>query len=943
MVPAMRSWPIVLAGSLSAGLALSCAGTQPPPAAPEIPRPPPAASSKAPPRPSGPELLPAQVLAQVDDDGASPYFARRADGGLLLYAARGHWMVRAVAADGSPKGPAPLEVASLGSEVSMASLKPVGDGYLAVWVERIAKGHVVRLLGLDADGKPRGEPAQAAQITDELSWIDVLPNAHGALLLWEVPHDERSDIFMVPTRAGKIEGAPALVAHEVIGWEAEATERGAALATVTTDAAAAPATSHARAHKKPARAVEETSLARGAKLGKVFLTEIDEKGKAGAPTPVSAEPTAELDVTLSAVSGKYVVAWTDERNIDACVYLAAIEPGGRVVTAPHRATAPFGEQALVSLVAEPYAPDAPRSKRALLAWEDQLRAPREGRLIHLATVGPDAQLGKERAALVFSASGPPDIEPDGDGFAVVTLAPVQNLPDGVAAQPQQGVKGDAPVWPAFVRFGADLTVTASEPLRAEPFAASDGVPYLTHSLSCRGGACSTLGIGAVVPAKGPEAPAVPAPIALLSLPTRPSPWTAPALRESDEAPPRAASVTALFDGEHLARVAATELPGDGSLVAWVTFVLEAGGNTGKKKAKKEEEAPSALLAVRPIGEGGAPGKPIIVSKKAVSEGGVALASAPAREGKKAEAALAWVARERGEPQVFVTTLGPGGEKVAQKGVTVINRRKGKSVSEASDVAIAYAGGEGGGGDGWITAWADTRDGNAEIYVARLDRALNKVVADQRVTSAAGDSIEVQLAVRGKEVFLVWSDARANPDEGSGDIYLARLDAATLKKSGPEVRLYASATHSRTPQITAAGKGFLVSWIEEGADPKGSGDAGADAGLRVAFLDERGALVGTPALVHGAEGSSTVTSAAIGCSAKGCRGVLTSAIGEALTLTAFELAPGAPAGPVKIIGALTGATQDASPVFAGPSASSLFFADDAVGGTGRVRWMQIAWP
>ena len=58
---------------------------------------------------------------------------------------------------------------------------------------------------------------------------------------------------------------------------------------------------------------------------------------------------------------------------------------------------------------------------------------------------------------------------------------------------------------------------------------------------------------------------------------------------------------------------------------------------------------------------------------------------------------------------------------------------------------------------------------------------------------------------------------------------------------------------------------------------------------------------------------------------------------------FELAPGSLATPVKPIAALTGGTQDASPMFAGPSARSLFFADDAVGGTGRVRWMQLAWP
>ena len=946
MVPAMRTWPFVLASSLSAGLALSCGGATPVPAAPEMPRPTATVAPVGPaPAAKGPEPLPTQVLAMVDDESAAPYFARRKDGGLLFYSARGRWMTRAVAADGTPKGAAPLDVAALGADVSMAALKPVDDGYVAVWVELVARNHAVKVLALDVDGKPRAEPALVAQITDDINWIDVLPNAHGALVLWEVPHDDRSDLFVAPLTAGKIDGATTLVAHDVIGWEAEATERGAALATVATDGAAAPVVARSRARKKPSRTAEEAISSRGTKLGKVFLSEIDPRGKPGAPLVVSAEPSAQLDVTISEVAGKYVLAWTDERNIDACVYLAAVAAGGGVTTAPHRATAPFGEQALVSLVAEPYAPDAPRSARGLLAWEDQLRAPREGRLIHLATVGPDAQIGKERAAMVFNASGPPDIEADGDGFAAVTLAPVRDLPEGIEAHAQQGVKGDAPLWPAFVRFGADLSVTASEPLRAEAFAASDGVPYLTRSLVCRGGGCVTLGVGQVIPAKGAETPAVAAPIALLSLPVRPSPWKAPAQRERDEAPPRASSVTALFDGDHLARVAATEVPGGGSLVAWVTYVLEAStAPGGKRRAKSDDDGPSATLTVRPLGADGTAGKPVVLSKKAVSEGGVAFAPAPPRDGKKAEIAVAWVARERGEPQVFVTKIGPDGEKLAQKAVTVVGRKKkGKAVSEAADVAIAYAGGEGGGDDGWITAWADTRDGNAEIYVARLDRALGKVVPDQRITSAPGDSVEVQLLVRGKDVFLVWSDARANPDQGNGDIYVARLDAATLKKTGPEVRLFASVTHSRTPQIAPLGRGFLVSWIEEGADAKGGGEASSEAGLRLAVLDEQGALVGAPQLVRGAEGQSAVTSAAIGCSGKACRGVLTAASGETLTLGAFALEAGAKAGPVKTIAALTGATQDASPVFSGPSATSLFFADDAVGGTGRVRWMAIAWP
>ena len=103
------------------------------------------------------------------------------------------------------------------------------------------------------------------------------------------------------------------------------------------------------------------------------------------------------------------------------------------------------------------------------------------------------------------------------------------------------------------------------------------------------------------------------------------------------------------------------------------------------------------------------------------------------------------------------------------------------------------------------------------------------------------------------------------------------------------------------------------------------------------------MIGVPQLIRGENGHA-VTSATLGCGPKLCRGVLTTAQGESLTLGAFELTPGAAAGPLKTIAVLTGpVTQDVSPVFSGVSASSLFFADDAVGGSGRVRWMQLGWP
>jgi hypothetical protein len=72
--------------------------------------------------------------------------------------------------------------------------------------------------------------------------------------------------------------------------------------------------------------------------------------------------------------------------------------------------------------------------------------------------------------------------------------------------------------------------------------------------------------------------------------------------------------------------------------------------------------------------------------------------------------------------------------------------------------------------------------------------------------------------------------------------------------------------------------------------------------------------------------------------------MTSVAAEALVLHGFELSPGAPAGTLRPLAALTGGvTEDVAPAFANASAEQLFFADDAVGGSGRLRWMTIAWP
>ncbi len=524
-------------------------------------------------------MLDAQVVAALDDENATTLFARRGDAGLVLYSSGGHWYSRAVAPDGKPGAAAIDAGPATDLAPGIGSLKPTADGWVAVWVELVAKNRAIKMLALDPAGRPKGEPALVTQTGDELRWVDVLPNAKGAIVVWEIPRGDRIEVDLVPVVGGRLQGSNVQVFKDALGWEGIATERGMAVAAVMSDPNAPPPAKEAaprpKKGNKPKAEVSEGEGTGAGKTGRVVLIEIDATGKASGPVVVNTTSTAQVDVEIANAGGKYLVAWTDERDLDPCLYVASVEPGGRIASPPHRAMAPFGEQALVSLVGHPYDPTAKASgARALLAWEAVARSQDELRIIHLATMNADATVNVERATLeLAAASGPPDLVPDGDGWAGTTLAPVPE-----AAQEGKNGKEDVPIWPAYVRFGADLAVRGAEPVRADVFGGPEFVPYLTRGLSCRAGTCLTVATGG-----GAKAP-----LALVSLAARASKWTPAARRETNEGPPRPTFVGAIASGAQVAKVAAAELPGGAKLAAWVTYFVDSAKGKGKGGGRRRQ-------------------------------------------------------------------------------------------------------------------------------------------------------------------------------------------------------------------------------------------------------------------------------------------------------------------------------------------------------------------
>lgn len=897
---AMTGSPFHKAGAACALAALLASiGCQtPPPRPPATRRPAKLVTPPLPPPPkAGPEMFASAAIEGLESAETVHYFARRSDGALLVLVRGGRFLARATAPDGTPRGAQATDIGAAPSgpaELQLGALEAVGDGYVLAWAEREDGRTKVATIALDAAGTARGPRVTLTEVGDEVSWLDVLPREGGSLVVWETARGATVDVTaaaLSPT--GTATGPGVTLLSGVLAWHAA--PGGGSLAAVVP-----PATKG-----KDKDADDDGVVA----TGKVVLVPLDAAGKPKAPIEVSAPPTAHPDVHVTEIAGKLVLVWTDAREIDAAVWTAALDRSFAVASPAKRATPPTGEQALVAAVgAEPGAAPVPRG---LLAWEDVMRAPLESRQIHLATLGPDGSLGKERATMTFNAdSSAPDLSVDAGGFGAVTLARAWQ-----GGPPPE----DAPVWPTFVRLGPDLSVLSSEPVRTPAFG-PEGVPYLVRGLACRGGACTTLATGGEDEAKA----------VLVSLVSRKTEWYSPARRDPDDAPPRAASLTALYNGEQISRVAATPTTGGGHLTAWVTYAVQ---STAANRKDQNGGAELWLAAVPPGAKAGSV-TPIQISKKALSIGGVAAAPS---EGDKKEIAIAWVAQERGESQVYITKVDETGKKLAQKKITVVPRpaKKGGVPSEASDVSIAWSGGEG--GEGWILTWVDTRDGNAEVYAAKVDRSLTKTIPDRRLTDAPGDAAEPHLAVRGKDTFVAWSDARNNPAEGSGDIYVARLATRSLDKAGPETRLAATPAHSRSPQlVTGPGGAVWLAWVDDAGDAEGASSA-----VRFAVLDDKGAATTTTSMA-GAAGRPFV-SAAISCGDKACRGVAAKAEGDALLLDAFTLTPAAQPVPGRTLLTLPGAgSADISPVFADRDGAALFFGADAAAGTGRVRKLQIDW-
>ena len=175
-------------------------------------------------------------------------------------------------------------------------------------------------------------------------------------------------------------------------------------------------------------------------------------------------------------------------------------------------------------------------------------------------------------------------------------------------------------------------------------------------------------------------------------------------------------------------------------------------------------------------------------------------------------------RPGGAPDVYFARLDASGNRV------------GSETRVTTDAALAFSPSLAWTGSVYGVVWEDTRDGNAEIYFARLDAAGNKMSGEARVTRDSAGSYEPSLVWTESGYGIAWWDNRTGNDE----IYFARLDASG-HKLGSEIRVTDNPTGSRRPSLVWTGTQYGVSWCDY---PEGTGE------IYLARLDASGRKIGS---------------------------------------------------------------------------------------------------
>jgi hypothetical protein len=118
---------------------------------------------------------------------------------------------------------------------------------------------------------------------------------------------------------------------------------------------------------------------------------------------------------------------------------------------------------------------------------------------------------------------------------------------------------------------------------------------------------------------------------------------------------------------------------------------------------------------------------------------------------------------------------------------------------------------------WALVWHDTRDGNDEIYFARLDATGVKQGVDTRLTNDPGTSMYPSIDWNGFQYGVSWQDDRVT---GKTGIYFAQVSAQGVK-NGADLKLSSGGGNSTYTTALWNGSTFAFCWRDDRDAPTGN--------------------------------------------------------------------------------------------------------------------------
>lgn len=140
-------------------------------------------------------------------------------------------------------------------------------------------------------------------------------------------------------------------------------------------------------------------------------------------------------------------------------------------------------------------------------------------------------------------------------------------------------------------------------------------------------------------------------------------------------------------------------------------------------------------------------------------------------------------------------------RLAADGTILINSRiVSPQYDQKSNPDIVWTGTEYG------VVWEDARNGNSDIYFARVNVAGISIIGDVLISSDPTDQNNPQILWTGSEYAITWDDAR----DGDFNIYFARVDSDGTK-IGDDIRLTDQSYDERFPSIQWTGLEYGLAW------------------------------------------------------------------------------------------------------------------------------------